>query len=36
MYSSGKRDIGSILRDLATGKMELEVKDAEKVPEKRE
>jgi hypothetical protein len=26
MYSSGKRAIGSILRDLATGKLELEIK----------
>jgi RNA polymerase sigma factor (sigma-70 family) len=30
MYSSGKLDIGSILRDLATGKLELEIKSAEK------
>jgi hypothetical protein len=28
MYSSGKRDIGSILRDLANGKLDLEVKPA--------
>ena len=26
MYSSGRRDIGSILSDLGTGKLELEVK----------
>ena len=30
MYSSGKYDIGSILRDLATGTLELEIKSAEK------
>ena len=30
MYSSGKYDIGSILSDLATGKLELEIKSAEK------
>jgi hypothetical protein len=28
MYSSGKADIGSILSDLATGKLELEIKSA--------
>ena len=28
MYSSGKCAIGSILRDLATGKLELEIKPA--------
>jgi hypothetical protein len=36
MYPSGKRDIGSILSDLATGTLDLEIKpDQPAAPDKK-